>query len=96
LCVFSFLSSARVILAIGYPFTLLCPRWPGIINVQVTWLSNVQFWTIATPVLIAFLAVTVIGAWIGRTMATTPPPKPIEDAVSEAKESETKTQEKTA
>jgi predicted DNA-binding transcriptional regulator len=44
-------------------------------------------------VLLAFLAVTVIGAWIGWTMTTTPPPKPIEDAVSETKESETKTEQ---
>jgi predicted DNA-binding transcriptional regulator len=79
-----------VILAVGYAFTLFYPQWLGIINVQVTWLSNAQFWIIAAPILIAFLAVTGIGAWIGWTMATTPPPKPIEDAVNEAKESETK------
>jgi predicted DNA-binding transcriptional regulator len=86
--------AACVILAVGYAFTMFYPQWLSILNVQVTWLSNAQFWIIATPVLLAFLAVTVIGAWIGWTMTTTPPPKPIEDAVSETKESETKTEQK--
>ena len=36
----------------------------------------VQFWLIAIPVLVAFVAILAIGAWIGWTMATTPPPKP--------------------
>jgi hypothetical protein len=29
---------------------------------------------------LAFLAILAIGAWIGFTMATTPPPKPIEES----------------
>ena len=41
--------------------------------------SNVQFWLIAIPVMIAFIAVLAIGAWIGWTMGTTPPPRPIEE-----------------
>ena len=41
--------------------------------------SGVQFWLIAIPVLIAFVAVLAIGAWIGWTMATTPAPKPLEE-----------------
>jgi H+/Cl- antiporter ClcA len=41
--------------------------------------ASVQFWLIATPVLIGFIAILAIGAWIGWTMATTPPPKPIEE-----------------
>lgn len=41
--------------------------------------SSIQFWLIATPVVIAFMAVLIIGAWIGWTMATTPPPEPIEE-----------------
>ena len=35
---------------------------------------------------IAFIAVLAIGAWIGWTMATTPPPKPIEEITSEIEE----------
>jgi len=39
----------------------------------------IRIWIIAIPVFIAFLAVLAIGAWIGWTMATTPPPKPMEE-----------------
>jgi len=45
--------------------------------------SAVQYWLIALPVLIAFVAILFIGAWIGWTMATTPPPKPIEEITTE-------------
>jgi hypothetical protein len=53
----------------------------------------VQFWLIAIPVFLAFIAIMAIGAWIGWTMATTPPPKPIEEITSEMEE---KTEEKPA
>jgi len=46
----------------------------------------VRFWLVATPVLIAFVAVLAIGAWIGWTMGTTPPPRPIEEIESESTE----------
>ena len=46
--------------------------------------ADVQFWLIAVPVLIAFVAVLAIGAWIGWTMGTTPPPRPIEEIESES------------
>ena len=46
-------------------------------------LQNTQFWLIAIPVFIAFVAILFIGAWIGWTMATTPPPKPIEEITTE-------------
>jgi predicted DNA-binding transcriptional regulator len=45
--------------------------------------ADVQFWLIAAPVTIAFIGIMGIGAWIGWTMATTPPPKPIEDVTTE-------------
>ena len=50
----------------------------------------VQKWLVAIPVLVAFVAVLGIGAWIGWTMATTPPPKPIEEIDVEVKEEEKK------
>jgi predicted DNA-binding transcriptional regulator len=53
-----------------------------IIDIGTT--SEVQFWLIAIPVLIAFVAVLAIGAWIGWTMGTTPPPRPIEELESES------------
>jgi H+/Cl- antiporter ClcA len=52
--------------------------------------ANVQFWLIATPVLIGFIAILAIGAWIGYTMATTPPPKPIEEITAENETQESK------
>ena len=48
--------------------------------------ANVQFWLIAIPVFIAVVAILAIGAWIGWTMATTPPPKPIEEITTETEE----------
>ena len=38
---------------------------------------------VAIPVFIVFIAILAIGAWIGWTMATTPPPKPIEEITGE-------------
>jgi hypothetical protein len=47
---------------------------------------SLSFALIAIPVFIAFIAIMGIGAWIGWTMATTPPPKPIEEITSEVEE----------
>jgi hypothetical protein len=44
---------------------------------------DVRYWLIAAPVSIAFVAILAIGSWIGYTMATTPPPKPIEEITKE-------------
>ena len=59
---------------------------------QPTW--PIQFWLIAIPVFIAFVAIMGIGAWIGWTMATTPPPKPIEEITSEIETEQKATEEK--
>ena len=78
-----------LIVVIGYSITLAFPQ------ITVDLLNNVgvhtntadtQFWAVAIPVFIAFIAVLFIGAWIGWTMATTPPPKPIEEITSEIEE----------
>jgi cytoskeletal protein RodZ len=65
------------------------------------WLLKPRTWTlaftlVAIPVFVAFIAILAIGAWIGWTMATTPPPKPIEDITSEMETEKTKTEEKPA
>jgi predicted DNA-binding transcriptional regulator len=57
----------------------------GIFGVKASEIE-VRFWTIAVPVFVAFIAILGIGAWIGWTMATTPPPKPIEEIKSEEEE----------
>jgi hypothetical protein len=77
-----------LIVAIGYIVALFGYSW--IISI-LPWLNvgsvgAVQFWLIAIPVFVAFIAILFIGAWIGWTMATTPPPKPIEEITSEIEE----------
>ena len=72
---------ACVVVAIGYLAALAV--YPAL-----------QFWLIAIPVVLAFLLVLGIGAWIGWTMATTPPPKPIEEIEAEEKVEEKVEEEK--
>jgi len=75
-----------VVIAIGYIVTLF--GYDAIVKplLGVEWSTRgVQFWLIAIPVLVAFVVVLAIGAWIGWTMATTPPPKPIEEFEAEEK-----------
>lgn len=62
-----------LIVAIAYVAALL---WPPF--------EVIRLWLIAIPVTIAFVGILAIGAWIGWTMASTPPPKPIEDTEIEA------------
>lgn len=87
-----------VIVAIGYIIALFFPEI--IINTLLggNWsraqLIRVEFWLVAIPVLAAFVAVLAIGAWIGWTMATTPPPKPIEEFEVEEKEEEKEEEKK--
>jgi hypothetical protein len=75
-----------VLVAVFYLVTLFYPSWLGVLGVNTTDTGPIQFWVIAIPVFIAFIAVMAIGAWIGWTMATTPPPKPIEEITTEMEE----------
>jgi predicted DNA-binding transcriptional regulator len=74
-----------VLVAVFYVVTLFYPAWMSDIGL-IKDVANVQFWVVAVPVLIAFVAILLIGAWIGWTMATTPPPKPIEEITTEMEE----------
>ncbi len=84
-------------LAIGVGYVIMVAA-PNAVKAALPWLTlsaeQIQFGAVATVVLIAFLAIMFIGAWIGWTMATTPPPKPI--AELEAETSETVKQEQSA
>ncbi len=83
-----------VVVAIGYIVTLFGYDLVVQPLLDVPWSTRgVQFWLIAIPVLVAFVAVLAIGAWIGWTMATTPPPKPIEEFEVEEKKEEEKKEE---
>jgi predicted DNA-binding transcriptional regulator len=56
---------------------------PGLFSLSA---ANVRLDAVLVLVSIAFIAILVIGAWIGWTMATTPPPKPIEEVKDEPEE----------
>jgi predicted DNA-binding transcriptional regulator len=79
-----------LVVGILYVALLFFPGVLGTIGVQVAD-ADVRFWVIAVPVFIAFIAIMAIGGWIGWTMATTPPPKPIEDITSEIEEKKEET-----
>ncbi len=83
---------ACLVIAVGYLAGLFLydPYIVSWLNIGAS--ETVQYWLVAIPVAIGFVAILAIGAWIGWTMATTPPPKPIEEINTE---SETKTEEKT-
>ena len=86
-----------VIVAIGYLVALFGYSWivQQLPMLNVGDAKEVRFWLIAVPVFVAFIAILFIGAWIGWTMATTPPPKPIEEITTEIEEKkeETKAEE---
>jgi TRAP-type C4-dicarboxylate transport system permease small subunit len=77
-----------VVVIIGYVVTLF--GYEQIIQPYLNLgpAADIQFWLVAVPVLIAFVAVLAIGAWIGWTMGTTPPPRPIEEMESEESSTE--------
>ena len=64
-------------MAIAYIFALF---WSA--------LESTRFWLVTIPVLAAFTAILGIGAWIGWTIATTSPPKLIEETQPEQTEKE--------
>lgn len=59
---------ACVAIAIAYCIGLF---WPAF--------EAVCLWIVAIPVFMGFIVILAIGVWIGWTMTTTPPPKPIEE-----------------
>jgi len=84
-----------VIVAIGYFVALaFTPQvsalfgWGWEKGPEIIWHARIAL--IAIPMAIALIAVLGIGAWIGWTMATTPPPKPIEEIEAEEKKEEEK------
>ena len=70
---------ACVVIAILYMMGLFLPYFEGF-----------RLWVVAIPVFVGFVAILGIGAWIGWTMATTSPPKPIEEMASEEEEGKEK------
>ena len=56
--------------------------------------TSVRLDAVLVLVSVAFIAILAIGAWIGWTMATTPPPKPIEEITTEIEIEEKKEEPK--
>ena len=88
-----------LVVAIGYIIAMFFT--PQTMSILKTLLPNLtpnsteaqyrfRLWLVAIPVFVAFVVVLAIGAWIGWTMATTPPPKPLEEIEAEEKEEEKK------
>ena len=74
------------VIGLFFAVTLFYPQWLSTLGAA----SEIQFWIIAIPVFLVFIAILAIGGWIGWTMATTPPPKPIEEFTAEKESTETK------
>ncbi len=72
-----------VLVAVFYVVALFYPPFLEALGIMY---EPAKFWLVAIPVLIAFVAILAIGGWIGWTMATTPPPKPIEEITAEMEE----------
>ncbi len=68
----------------GYVAVVSIPSYLGLDTVAV------RLDAVLVLVSVAFVAILAIGAWIGYTMATTPPPKPIEESTAENKTEEPK------
>jgi predicted DNA-binding transcriptional regulator len=66
-----------VIVIVGY---LVLVVDPGLFSLNAT---DARLDVVLILVSAAFIAILGIGAWIGYTMATTPPPKPIEEITAE-------------
>jgi len=96
-----------VLVLVGYLADIIIIAITGAEKSWISWLLNdvigfhtnptwVLIWLIGIPVVIAFCVVLAIGAWIGWTMATTPPPAPIEELEAELREEEEKIEEEKA
>ena len=79
-----------VIVAVGF---VVLVAFPGQLGMGLNALE-VRLDAVLVLVSIAFIAILAIGAWIGYTMASTPPPKPIEEITAEM-DSENKAASKT-
>ena len=66
-----------VIVVVGY---LVLVVDPGLFSLNAV---DVRLDAVLILVSAAFIAILGIGGWIGYTMATTPPPKPIEEITTE-------------
>ena len=76
-----------VIVVLGFVVLVAFPGQVVSMTGQKASGDSVRLDVILILVSAAFIAILGIGAWIGYTMATTPPPKPIENLDSESEAS---------
>ncbi len=74
-----------IVLVIVYLWALLLSPWEFVIGDY-----PLRWWAFILPVAILVIGVLGIAAWIGYTMATTPPPKPLEEIPELSEDAEKK------
>ena len=52
--------------------------FPGVFGTMFAWVDQYSEWAIKLPVMAAVYMILLIVLWIGYTMATTPPPLPLD------------------
>ena len=52
--------------------------FPGVFGPMFAWVVQYSVWAIKLPVMAAVYMILLIVLWIGYTMATTPPPLPLD------------------
>ncbi len=52
--------------------------FPGVFGTMFAWVAQYSEWAIKLPVMAAVYMILLIVLWIGYTMATTPPPIPLD------------------
>ena len=77
-----------ILIMVGYFAWAFAPT----LNIQ--WLVPYAEWAYRLPILLAVYLMLFIILWIGYTMATTPPPIPLENPLDLEKEGESKEEEK--
>jgi len=75
-----------VIVALGFAILVIFPGQISKFLGMTTDGTTIRLDAVLILVSIAFIAILAIGAWIGFTMATTPPPKPIEEITTETED----------
>ncbi len=81
--------AATILIMVGY-FTWSFAPWLG---ASLAWLTPYTEWAYRLPILGAAYLMLLIVLWIGYTMATTPPPIPLETPLDLESEDEKKEEE---
>ena len=81
--------AATILIIVGYFIWSFAP-WLG---ASFAWLTPYTEWAYRLPILAAAYLMLLIVLWIGYTMATTPPPIPLENPIDLESEDEKKGEE---